>query len=529
MMVFCCIGTVEGKMVWQPEIEEINRRVAMAQKMGGQVGIDVQHGRGKLTIRERLDLFCDGGSFQEIGRLAGAATYEGDELVDVRPSNSVVGTCSLNGRKVVVNGGDFTVRGGSADAAIGNKGGHAQNMAKDWRLPYVRLLDATGGSVKTFEQLGRTYIPTNPVTPGIEDLLCQVPVVSAALGSVAGLPAVDACLSHFNVMVKGISQVFPGGPPVVKAALGIDISKEDLGDERTQVYQAGVIDNLAATEEEAFDMIRQFLSYLPSNVWQMPPRVENGDDPARREESLLSAIPRNKRQVYDPFKILDAILDKDSFFEITPHYGRSRIVGLARINGYPTGVMINNPKRIGGAMDIAAGTKVIRFLSMCDTFHLPMVYFADEPGFFVSPEQQALGIVRAGAKILCATLRTQMPWCSVIIRQLYGVAGQCHDRPSGMFKRVAWPSGHWGSMHISGGVSAAYRRIIDEADDPEAKRQEIEAILDALASPFKTAEAFNIEDIMDPRDTRPMLAEFLEMAQPMIETQLGPTSTPYMP
>ena len=175
-------------------------------------------------------------------------------------------------------------------------------------------------------------------------------------------------------------------------------------------------------------------------------------------------------------------------------------------------------------MDVTAGTKVMRFLQLCDTFHLPMVYLADEPGFMAGPDQQAKGIVRAGAKMLCTTLRTQMPWVSVIIRQLYGVAGQCHDRPSGMFKRTAWPSGHWGSMHISGGVSAAYRRVIDESDDPEKTRKEIEAKLDGLASPFKTAESFNIEDIMDPRDTRPMLCEFVEMAQSIIATQLGPTS-----
>ena len=433
-------------MSWQQEIEEIQRRVAMAEKMGGEEGVAVQHSRGKLTIRERLALLCDEGSFQEIGRLAGSAEYDdAGNLLTVKPSNTIIGQCRLNGRKVVLNGGDFTVRGGASDAAIGNKAGYAQNMARDWKLPYIRLLDASGGSVKTFEQIGRTYIPTNPVTPGIERLLCEVPVVSAALGSVAGLPAVDACLAHFNLMVKGISQVFPGGPPVVKAALGLDISKEDLGDERSQVYASGVIDNLAETEEEAFTMIRQFLSYLPSNVWEMPPRVATGDDPERREEALLSAIPRNKRQIYDPYKILAALLDRDSFFEITPHYGRSRVVGLARLDGYPCGVMINNPKRQGGSMDVAAGTKVIRFLQMCDTFHLPMVYHADEPGFMAGPDQQAQGIVRAGAKMVTATLRTQMPWISVIIRQLYGVAGQCHDRPTGMFKRLAWPSGHWGS------------------------------------------------------------------------------------
>ena len=516
-------------MVWEAEVEELARRRAFAAQMGGEAGIAEQRRRGKLTVRERIDLLADDGTFQEIGQLAGAATYDGNALTHVRPSNMVIGLASIDGRRAVLTGGDFTVRGGASDASIGNKGGHSQKMARDWRLPYIRLLDATGGSVKTFEQIGRTYIPTNPVTPGVEDLLCEVPVAAAVLGSVAGLPAVDSCLAHFNVMVKGISQVFPGGPPVVKAALGIDITKEELGDERSQVYASGVIDNLAETEAEAFEQIRRFLGYLPSNVWQLPPRVETGDAPDRRDEYLLSAIPREKRRVYDAYKILNSVLDRDSFFEITPLYGRSRIVGLGRVDGYPVGAMINNPKRLGGSMDVAAGTKVMRFLQLCDTFHLPMIYFADEPGFMVGPEQQRQGIVRAGAKMLCATLRTRMPWLSIIIRQLYGVAGQCHDRPSGMFKRVAWPSGHWGSMHISGGVSAAYRRIIAESDDPAAKQAEIEAKLEALSSPFRTAEAFNIEDIIDPRETRPMACDFVRLAQPVLETQLGRSPTPYMP
>jgi acetyl-CoA carboxylase carboxyltransferase component len=516
-------------MVWEPEIEELRRRKELAQQMGGEAGITEQHRRGKYTIRERLDLLTDPGSFNEIGELAGVATYDGNELVDVRPSNLIVGTAKLNGRKVVLNGGDFTVRGGASDASIGNKSGHAQKMAGGWRLPYVRLLDATGGSVKTFEQIGRTYIPINPTTPGIEKLLCEVPVVGAVLGSVAGLPAVDSCLAHFNVMVKDTSQVFPGGPPVVKAALGIDITKEELGDYRTQVYGSGVIDNLAESEEEAFEMVKQFLGYLPDSVWQMPPRIETGDDPERREEALLSVIPRDKQKAYDPYAVLEGVLDKDSFFEITPFYGRSRIVGLARVNGYPVGTMINNPNHLGGSMNVSAGTKVVRFLQLCDTFHLPMVYLVDEPGFMVGPDQQRQGIVRGGAKMLCATLRTRIPWISILIRQAYGVAGQCHDRPSGMFKRVGWPSGHWGSMHISGGVTAAYRRVIREADDPVAKQKEIEDRLQALASPFRTAEAFNIEEIIDPRDTRPMVCDFIETAQAVLETQLGPSPTPYMP
>lgn len=511
-------------MSWKPEIEELERRRELAARMGGPEGIERQRKRGKLTVRERFAALADPGSFQEIGGLAGNAVYEDDELKSFTPSNMLIGTCRIDGRRVVVSGGDFTVRGGAGDAAIANKHGFANHLALQWRLPYVRLLDATGGSVRTFEKIGRTYLPTNPGTYTVEELLCTSPVVALALGSVAGLPAVEVCLSHFSVMVRGISQVFAGGPPVVKAALGREITKEELGDERTQVFEGGVVDNLAESEEEAFAMARRFLGYMPQNVWELPPRVEPEDDPNRRDEALLSAIPRDKRRGYDARAILRHVLDRDSIFELTPHYGRSRITALARVDGYPVGAMINDPMVLGGSMDVAAGAKVIRFIQLCDTFHLPMVYFADEPGFMVGLEAQRQGIVRAGAKIVCATQQSRMPWITFVVRQLYGVAGQCHDRSMrGMFKRIAWPSAHWGSMHIEGGTSAAYRREIEAADDPQAKRAEIERRLQAFASPFRTAEAFNIEDIVDPRETRPILCDFVEMAQPTLRTQLGPT------
>jgi len=288
----------------------------------------------------------------------------------------------------------------------------------------------------------------------------------------------------------------------------------------------GMVDNVAETEEEAFSMIKRFLSYLPDNVWEMPPRIETSDDRNRRDEELLSIIPRESRKTYDPYEILNSVLDHDSFFEICPFYGQSRITGLGRVNGYPVGVMINNCRHQGGSMDVAAGQKVIRFLQLCDTFHLPMVYFADEPGFMPGIESQKQGIVRAGAKLVCATCVTKMPWITLIIRQLYGVAGQLHNRPGGMYKRLAWPSGNWGSMHIEGGASAAYRREIEAAPDPEAKREEFESRLKAIASPFRTAETGGVEDIIDPRDTRPILCNFIEMAQGMLKTQLGPITGP---
>ena len=517
-------------MSWKDEVDELTRRQGFAQQMGGPEGIARQRARGKLTVRERIDALADPGSFREFMGLTGDAHYEGTELTGFTPKPSVEGTCLVDGRKLVVTAGDFTVRGGSA----GSRGGLGQELAsnvraREWRIPYVRLLDAAGGSVRSFEELGRTYLPDGNVWTAIDvELLSQVPVVSAVMGSVAGLPAINACLSHFNLMVKDKSQLFPGGPPVVKAALGYDITKEDLGGDHIHVRQSGSVENLANDEAHAFELIRQFLSYLPSNVWEMPPRGETSDDPNRREEKLLSLIPRNPRQIYDPKAMLQLIVDQDSLFEIAPLYGRSRVTGLARLNGYPVGVMANNPKHHGGATDVAAGNKVMRLIQLCNTFHLPLISFADEPGFMVGLESEKIGIERAGARLVAMTTQSWMPWLTVVVGRLYGVAGQCHHRPGGMFRRYAWPSANWGSMHIAGGASAAYRREIESAADPEKMRETIEARLRAVASPFRTAEATG-QDIIDPRDTRSLLCEFVGDAQRILQSQLGSPRIPYLP
>ena len=333
-------------MSWQSELDEMERRAELARQMGGPDSVAFHHGRGKLTVRERIDLLTDPGEFQETGVLAGNPQWDGNELSGLMPANSVVGVARINGRKVAVQGDDFTIRGGSADGMIGTKGGWAQRHAYMNRIPYVRLLDATGGSVKHFEQLGRTYVvgPEVGGGTGVDDLLWHMPVVNVVLGSVAGAPAVIAADGHFNVMVKGTSQLFVGGPPVVKASRGLEISKEELGGEDVHVYGNGVVQNLAETEADAMQQARRFLSYLPQNVWEMPPRIEPTDDPERREEKLVSIIPRNIRRIYNARRILDWVLDKDSFFEIQPHWGKSRITGLARVDGYPVGVMINNPR-----------------------------------------------------------------------------------------------------------------------------------------------------------------------------------------
>ncbi len=516
-------------MSWEKEVREIAHRRELRKQMGGPEGIERQRRRGKLTVRERIDSFVDTEGFEEFHSLAGAARYGDDnKLVSFMPRGSVDGMALIDGRKVVITAGDFTVRGGSGGGS-GGMGGElpANERARQWMLPFVRLLDAAGGSVRSFQEMGRTYLPDGNHGSTIDvELLSLVPVVSAVMGSVAGLPAVNACMAHFNVMVKDTSQLFPGGPPVVKAALGYDITKEDLGGPHIHTRISGSVDNLAQSEEDAFEQIRRFLSYLPSNVHEMAPHIPCDDPVNRTEEQLLEIIPRDRRRVYSTHALVAAVLDKGSLFEISPRYGRARVVGLGRLGGYPVGVMANNPKFSGGATDVAAGNKVIRLLELCDLFHLPIVSFADEPGFMVGLESEKAGIERAGAALVAATCRSRMPWLTIVTGRVYGVAGQCHHRPTGMFRRYAWPSASWGSMHISGGASAAYRREIESAPDPEAKLEEIEARLNAVASPFRTAEATG-QDIIDPRETRHYACEFVRDAQRVLQTQLGLPTRPY--
>lgn len=497
----------------------------LARQMGGEANVARHHANGRLTVRERIDRLLDPGSFHEIGALAGRAEYDAaGQLTTFVPANFVMGTGRLDGRRVVLGGDDFTVRGGAADAAIAGKMGYAEKLALGLKLPMVRLVDGTGGggSVKTIETTGRTYVPANPAWDTIVALMGEVPVVAACLGSVAGLGAVRVATSHFSLMVKGTSQLFVAGPPVVVRGVGETVSKEELGGSHIHSRGSGAVDNEVDTEEEAFAQIRQFLSYLPSNVWKMPPRAAVTDDPQRRDEELISAIPRDRRRTYEVRKILHAVLDRESFFEISRLYGRPLVTGLARLDGFPVGVMANDPRQGGGAVDAEACEKMMRFVDLCDTFHLPVVNFVDNPGFLIGTAAERDGTVRLGSRALAAVYQASSPWVSVILRRVFGVAGAGHGNAQGLNLRYAWPSGDWGSLPIEGGVQAAYRREIEAAPDPDARRREIEQRLDALRSPFRTAEAFGIEEIIDPRDTRPLLCEWVATAYDLLPQILGP-------
>jgi len=393
------------------------------------------------------------------------------------------------------------------------------------RLPLVRLIDATGGSIRTVEELGRTYVPANPAWEWVVSNLETVPVVSLVLGAVAGFASARAVASHYSVMVRGTSHMFIAGPPVV-ARTGTVFTKDELGAPELHA-KAGAIDDIADSEADAFARAARFLSYLPTSVHELATRVPNDDPVDRCDDSLIDIVPTDRRKVYKMRDILVRTLDQGSFFEIGKHFGRSAITGLARLNGYPVVVLASDPYHYGGAWTADTADKVTRFVDMAETFHLPVVHFVDIPGFLIGLEAEQAATIRHGAKVMSAIYQATVPWCSILVRKVFGVAGAAHSNAARMRYRYAWPSGDWGSIPLEGGVEAAYRSDIAASPDPKAALEAITARLEAVRSPFRTAEAFGVEEIIDPRETRPLLCEFVGHAQRLLRPE--PSRVRYRP
>jgi len=514
-----------GREDWGPEVEELRFRRAEARALGGAAAVAKHHERGRLTIRERVERLVDANSFQEVGTLTGQGRYEGTRLTGVTPAPYVMGLASIDGRPVAVGGEDFTIRGGSSwsgDRKKGGQGGFVEDLAASYCIPLVNLIDGAGGSVTSINRRGHAVFPGVHGFERSVELLGKVPVVCAVLGSAAGGPAGRAILSHWSVMVDGTSQVFAAGPPVVERSLGQKISKEDLGGPQIAVDVAGTIDNRVASEDACFAEIRRFLSYMPANVWELPPQVPSADSADRRDEELLSLVPKDRRRPYNMKKLIGHVVDRNSFFEFQPTFGKALITGLARMNGKVVGVVGNNPMIYGGAMDVKAARKQVRFVEMCDCFHIPLIFFVDVPGFMVGKDAESAGTLREGMRAVFVGLQATVPMYTVVVRKCYGMAGMGTTDKNGLDFKIAWPSAEWGSLPIEGGVAAAFRREIESAPDAKAREQEIEARLRAVASPFRTAEAFGVEEIIDPRETRPYLCRFIDAAQARLKTTLGP-------
>lgn len=511
-------------MSWQDEIRDIERRRAAAEQLGGEEAVRRQHAEGRLTIRERIDAVVDRGTFQEVGGLAGTGRDEGG-VRKIVPAPYVMGLAKVDGRDVAIGGEDFTVRGGSSwggDRRKGGQGGFVEDLAFHYKIPLINLIDGAGGSVTTIRRRGHAILPGVDGFERSVSLLSCVPVVSAVLGTAAGGPAGRAILSHWSVMVKGTAQVFAAGPPVVERSLGQKLTKEELGGCAVAVDAAGTIDNAVGSEAECFAAVKRFLSFMPNNVWELPPMLPTDDPPDREEEALAGVVPRNRRQPYNMRRLIELVVDRGSAFEIQPTFGKAVITSLARLNGKPVGVIASNPMVNGGAVDGKAARKQIHFVELCDTFHIPIVFLVDVPGFMVGLQAETAGTLRDGMRCVYALGTVTVPMVTVVVRKCYGMAGMATTNKNGLNLKIAWPSAEWGSLPIEGGAAAAFRREVERAPDPGARLQEIEDELRTLASPFRTAEAFGIEDIIDPRKTRAYLCRFIDAVQPSLRTALGP-------
>ena len=533
---------------WAPQLEDVATMQALAHKRlapgSDERGVVRQRGRGKLTCRKRIDLLLDDGSFHEIGSIAGFASYdESGAIVDFTPANHVGGWGRIEGRTAVVCADDFTSRGGHADGAIGEKSRHLDKLALEMRVPSVRLLDGSsgGGSVaamvpqqkkdgesKAKEShgaikagrprvagAGGSFLPGHLGSTMYTEQLSTVPVVNLLLGSVVGIGAAKAVLGHFSVMVRDIAQLFVAGPPVVAHAMGYDITKEDLGGWHIHCRN-GSVDNLAETEEEAMALTRRFLSYLPASVFEPPPTAEpDPNDPAdRRDEELFGLIPRKRTATFDVRRAIRLMADRDSFFEIGPLWGTDQVTGFVRMNGFPVGIIASDSQHTnGGALTADGCRKLSRHLDLCDLFHLPVLNLVDNPGFAVGLEHEITGTIRWGGQWMIAFSQVTTPIFTVIMRRSFGVAGNNYATPRAEpSMRVAWPAADTGGIPPEGGIEAAYKRQLAEAEDPKALREELMARIESARGPVGPLSRFQIEEMIDPRDTRRMICEWIDTA-----------------
>lgn len=516
-------------MSWEQEVDELRKRTAMAYKMGGEEKVARQHEFGKFTVRERIGAIVDQNSFHEIGALAGRGQYdENGELKEFTPSNFVFGTAEIEGRPIIVSGDDFTVRGGSADASIPGKRTRAEGLAFELRLPHVRLVDGMGGggSVKTIEMAGRTYIPELRGWEVVVNHLGVAPSVSLALGSVAGIGAARVATSHYSLIVRDTAQMMVAGPALVDWANLGKVSKEELGHARIHTRN-GAIDDEVETEAEAFDRARRFLSYLPSNIDELPPLADPDDSPERRDDQLLEIVPKNPRKVYEMRSIIESVVDKGSFFEIGARWGCSIICGFARMDGVPVAIFAEDPHIYGGAWTADSSRKLSRHFDLASTFNLPLIHLEDCPGFLIGKEAEEAGTIRFGSQALAALGQITVPFCCVVIRKAFGVAGGSSHKPGSHNLRYAWPSGDWGSLPIEGGAEVAYKAELAEAEDYDAHLAMIKERLNRVRSPFRSAEYFEIEEIIDPRETRPILCRWAHLARRATST--GPHAITFRP
>ena len=500
-------------------VRDLEARQALVRKMGGEERVAKQHARGKMTARERLAAFFDDGVFFEVGMHGTQMGLSaGQDGKDRPPADAVV--CAfgkVDGRMVCCASYDFTVKGGSIGQTGEEKVTRMRQMALRGRWPMVWFIDSAGARIDP----GSTHADAISLFAGSGHLFREqvhmsgvVPQVAAMVGPGAAGTAYIPGLADFVPMVKDIGSMALGGPPLVKAMTGEDISEQDLGGSKVHATKSGVGDCEVKNDGECIALIKRYLSFFPSSCDDSPPRLAVSDPIDRREESLLDLLHENPKKSYDMYKLIGAIVDHGEWLDLKPRWARNIITCLARIGGQPVGVVANQPHHFGGILDVDASDKAARFMQICDAFNIPLVFLQDVPGFMIGSKVEHEGIIRHGAKMLHVMAAATVPKISVVVRKAYGagyyvMCGRAYE-PDLL---VAWPTGEISVMGPEGMVGIAARKLFGEAPPPPEMKQMIVDQIQKNIDIMKVAGWGLVDDVIDPRDTRKAIAWGLELAR----------------
>lgn len=488
-------------------LKDLKRRASLG---GGQDKIDKLHGEGYLTAEERVALLVDPGTFLELNVFAGPQPAQFGPSPPYLPRDGVItGFGKVGGRTVGVYAHDKTVQGGSLGNVQATKIVSILRRACEMKVPVVALQDSVGARI----QEGNKNVGFDGIFHALTQASGVIPLISAILGRCAGGIAYSSALMDFILMVQGKSQLFITGPEVIKAATHEEVSFEALGGAKIHSEKSGVCDLVAADEAGAIQLIKEILSFLPDNYQESPPRILSPDDPERRDEKLLTVIPEDPKKFYEMRSILQSVLDNGYFFEMKPRFARNILTGFGRMDGWPVGIIANQPLHLAGALDVDASDKASRFIRFCDAFNIPLLTFVDVPGYLPGVDQEYRGIIRHGAKMLFAYAEATVPKITVVVRKDYGGGKQAMcSKPMGTDLVLAWPGAELAVMGAEGAVQVICRKEIQESNDPEGTRRRlIEEYRQIFEGPFEAARKMYVDDIIEPQETRPKVIQALRV------------------
>lgn len=491
-------------------LEDLERHRAATLEHGGAARVERQRKAGKNTARERVAMLVDEGTFEEIGQLATHAYTKVTPVKNkVTPADGVVtGFGKVDGRPVGVISEDFTVLGGSLGLINFEKKCRMMDIARRDRVPLVWLFDGAGA--RTDEYVGQGLAPMHHFMVQAK-LSGSSPQICAVMGPSAGDSSLLAAMMEFIVMVRGTSMLAAGGPPLVASGTGETVDKEELGGADMHCSVSGVGDNAVDTEAEAIEALRRYLAYLPTNAWAWPPSVTPDDAPDRREEELLEIIPENRRRPYDMKRVIDLVVDRDSFFEIKPAYAKMMITGFARLNGHPVGLCANQPKVLSGAITAAAGQKLRHFMDICAAYHVPLVFLTDTPGVMTGPKSEREAALRVGMQVAHSFAFADVPVLTVVVHKGFGYgAAAMGGYGADQSVVLAWPTADFNAIPLDSGITAAYRADLDASDDPKKLHAELMAEYKDVCGAIPAAGQMKVDDVIDPRETRLRLIRALE-------------------